>query len=78
MLKKVLSCSKTEVLLLRNPFINTAVDLFAEARAAGESEAEQSSNSIWWTVPDLNRRPLQCECSALPAELTAPMLCRAV
>ena len=24
-----------------------------------------------WTVADSNRRPLQCECSALPAELTA-------
>ena len=26
---------------------------------------------IWWTVRESNPRPLQCECSALPTELTA-------
>ncbi len=30
------------------------------------------SYSRWWAVQDLNLRPLACEASALPAELTAP------
>ena len=30
-----------------------------------------SKNSTWWTVAESNRRSLQCECSALPTELTA-------
>jgi hypothetical protein len=25
----------------------------------------------WWARPDSNRRPLQCQCSALPTELRA-------
>ena len=25
----------------------------------------------WWTVPESNRRSPQCECGALPTELTA-------
>lgn len=27
----------------------------------------------WWTVGESNPRPLQCECNALPTELTAPI-----
>ena len=31
----------------------------------------KAANSIWWTVPDSNRRSPQCECGALPTVLTA-------
>ena len=33
--------------------------------------SRQAGSFVWWTVAESNRWPLQCECSALPAELTA-------
>jgi hypothetical protein len=33
------------------------------------SELIKRLRSLWWSCGDSNPRPLQCECSALPAEL---------
>ena len=37
----------------------------------GEAPGE-AANRLWWTVPDLNRRPSRCHRDALPTAPTAP------
>ena len=54
----------------KKPF-NLLANLPAEARAAGEGEAEHSSNSLWWTGWDSNPRPPDCQPGALPTKLPA-------
>ncbi len=39
-------------------------------KADGRCPTEWRDDPVsWWTMQDLNLRPLQCECSALTAEL---------
>gem|GEM_PF-5608478 len=37
---------------------------------ARDKAPSKTANSIWWSVPDLNRSPRHCERRALPDELT--------
>src|SRR5438552_2998677 len=38
-------------------------------KSKGPAVARQALDLVWWSQTGSNRRPLQCHCSALPAEL---------
>ena len=42
----------------------------SDAMAFGHKKTHPFRCVIWWTVLDLNQRPLRCQRSALPTELT--------
>gem|GEM_PF-4115320 len=44
----------------------------------GFSKIPKKGIFVWWTEGDSNPRPLQCECSALPTELSAQKVSRNV
>ena len=45
--------------------------LTRQSKPKTKNHRRLASGILWWTVPDLNRRPPRCKRGALPTKLTA-------